>query len=210
MTTKPSDDADTDGGGRTTTQASRASTIARTDKNALQAADPRCAAKPAAKQSQPSVDDVFGSARVQAATGVRNREAGVRVLAAAADVDPEVDASRDEGALLRVADRVAGMLEGIEPRDPIEGMMAAQLYALHKLAMRAASRAARERNLDALDRYVRQATRLSGAYVAHADALKRWRSGGTQRVVVERVDVHAGGQAVVGAVAQGGGRNDDG
>ena len=37
------------------------------------------------------------------------------------------------------------------------------------------------------------------------EALKRYRTGGQQRVIVEHVTVNAGGQAIVGTVMTGGG-----
>ena len=40
-------------------------------------------------------------------------------------------------------------------------------------------------------------------------ALKRYRTGGTQKVTVEHVTVNAGGQAIVGNVAHGGGGTDE-
>ena len=36
------------------------------------------------------------------------------------------------------------------------------------------------------------------------EALKRYRTGGQQRVIVEHVTVNAGGQAIVGSVTRGG------
>ena len=49
------------------------------------------------------------------------------------------------------------------------------------------------------------ASRLSRTYVALLDGLSRHRSKGQQVVRVEHVTVQAGGQAIVGAVTQGGG-----
>ena len=51
-----------------------------------------------------------------------------------------------------------------------------------------------------------QANKLSRTYAALLDALNRYRGKGQQKVTVEHVHVHAGGQAVVGTVeAPGGG-----
>ena len=42
-------------------------------------------------------------------------------------------------------------------------------------------------------------------FAAQMETLKRYRSGGQQKVIVEHVHVNKGGQAIVGAVNQGGG-----
>src|SRR6516165_8677424 len=46
-----------------------------------------------------------------------------------------------------------------------------------------------------------QANKLSRTYAALTEALDRHRGKGQQRITVEHVNVHAGGQAIVGAVA---------
>ena len=48
-----------------------------------------------------------------------------------------------------------------------------------------------------------QANKLCRSYAALTEALDRHRGKGQQRIVVEHVNVHAGGQAIVGAVTAG-------
>jgi hypothetical protein len=92
-------------------------------------------------------------------------------------------------------------LSGICPRDEIEGMIAAQLVAAHNAAMECDRRgmigeqtfAGRQENLN-------QANKLSRTYAVLLDTLNRHRGKGQQKVTVEHVHVHAGGQAVVGTV----------
>jgi hypothetical protein len=48
-----------------------------------------------------------------------------------------------------------------------------------------------------------QAAKLSRTYALLVDTLDRHRGGGTQKIIVERVTVNAGGQAVVGAIMPG-------
>jgi len=50
-----------------------------------------------------------------------------------------------------------------------------------------------------------QANKLSRTYASLLEALNRHRGKGQQKVTVEHVHVHAGGQAIVGAVEAGGG-----
>ena len=49
-----------------------------------------------------------------------------------------------------------------------------------------------------------QANKLSRTCAALTEALDRHRGKGQQRITVEHVNVHAGGQAIVGAVTAGG------
>ena len=46
--------------------------------------------------------------------------------------------------------------------------------------------------------------KLARTYAMQMETFKRYRTGGQQKVVVEHVTVNEGGQAIVGAVTQGG------
>jgi hypothetical protein len=52
-----------------------------------------------------------------------------------------------------------------------------------------------------------QANKLSRTYAVLLEALNRHRGKGQQKVTVEHVHVHQGGQAIVGAVTPGGGND---
>src|SRR5262249_6981018 len=98
-------------------------------------------------------------------------------------------------------------LIGIAPKDELEGMMAAQLIAAHNAAMECYRRAmASEQTFEGRRECLSQANKLSRTYAVLLEALNRHRGKGQQKVTVEHVHVHAGGQAVVGTVeTQGGG-----
>jgi hypothetical protein len=94
---------------------------------------------------------------------------------------------------------IAGLI-GIAPQDEIEGMIAAQLLATHNATMECYRRAMiGEQTLEGRRKNLNQANKLSRTYATLIEALNRYRGkGGQQKVTVEHVDVHAGGQAVVG------------
>jgi hypothetical protein len=93
-------------------------------------------------------------------------------------------------------------LAGIGPKDELEGMMAAQLIAAHNAAMECYRRAMiGEQTFEGRRENLAQANKLSRTYAALLEALNRHRGKGQQKVTVEHVHVHAGGQAVVGMVA---------
>src|SRR5882762_4484530 len=97
-------------------------------------------------------------------------------------------------------------LVGIEPKDELEGMIAAQLIAGHSAAMECYRRAMlpnqafeyRRENLN-------QASKLSRTFATLLEALNRHRGKGQQKVTVEHVHVYKGGQAIVGNVGTPGG-----
>ena len=97
-------------------------------------------------------------------------------------------------------------LAGIGPKDEIEGMIGAQLIAAHSAAMECYRRAMLfEQTFGGRRENLSQANKLSRTYAVLLDALNRHRGKGQQKVTVEHVHVHAGGQAVVGTVQTPGG-----
>jgi len=100
----------------------------------------------------------------------------------------------------RMSAAVAG-LAGIAPRDELEGMLAAQMIAAHSAALECYRRAMiPDQTFAGRHESLTQANKLSRTYVTLLEALNRHRGKGQQKVTVEHVHVHAGGQAIVGAV----------
>ena len=97
-------------------------------------------------------------------------------------------------------------LIGLKPKDEIEGMIAAQLLACHNASMECYRRAMiREQTFEGWRENLNQANKLSRTYATLLEALNRHRGKGQQKVTVEHVHVHEGGQAIVGSVEAGGG-----
>ncbi len=99
------------------------------------------------------------------------------------------------------------VIKGIEPQDQVESMLAAQMAAVHMATMTFARRLSHVENIAQQDSAERAFNKLARTFTAQVEALKRYRTGGEQRVVVEHVHVHQGGQAIVGTVNRGGGGN---
>ena len=97
-------------------------------------------------------------------------------------------------------------LAGIAPRDEMEGMMAAQLIASHSAAMECYRRAMiPEQSFEGRKENLTQANKLSRTWTTLLEALNKHRGKGQQKMTVEHVHVHSGGQAIVGAVSNPGG-----
>jgi hypothetical protein len=98
---------------------------------------------------------------------------------------------------------IASALYEINPRDPIEGMIGAQLLAGHSAAMECYRRAMLpNQTLEGRRENLSQANKLSRTYATLLEALNRHRGKGQQKVTVEHVHVHSGGQAIVGNIQQ--------
>src|SRR5213076_505711 len=104
-----------------------------------------------------------------------------------------------EGRKLSLA--TVDVLIGIAPKDELEGMVAAQLIACHNASMECYRRAMlAEQTFEARRENLTQANKLSRTYATLLEALNRHRGKGQQKVTVEHVHVHEGGQAIVGNV----------
>ena len=93
------------------------------------------------------------------------------------------------------------MVRGIGPKDEIEAMMAAQMAAVHMTTMTFARRLAHVDNILQQDSAERAFNKLTRTFAVQVEALKRYRTGGEQKVTVQHVTVNEGGQAIVGSVS---------
>ncbi|MGM0584949.1 MAG: hypothetical protein ACQEUZ_09900 [Pseudomonadota bacterium] len=108
------------------------------------------------------------------------------------------------------ADAAAGnfllaVVKDAEPRDQMEAMLAAQMGAVHMAMMQASRRLTNAEMLPQHDSALKAMDKLARTYAQQMEALKRYRTGGEQKVTVQHVTVNDGGQAVVGNVRRGGG-----
>src|ERR1041384_5231919 len=85
-------------------------------------------------------------------------------------------------------------------------MIAAQLIACHNASMESYRRAMiGEQTHEGRRENLNQANKLSRTYATLLEALNRHRGKGQQKVTVEHVHVHNGGQAIVGNIHPEGG-----
>lgn len=96
-------------------------------------------------------------------------------------------------------------IDGMQPRDEMEAMLALQMVATHETAMGMLTRAKQAENMPTLQECGSLAVKLMRTYAAQIEALARLRRGGEQKVVVQHVHVNEGGQAVVGNIERTGG-----
>jgi hypothetical protein len=94
----------------------------------------------------------------------------------------------------------AAVIQGIKPEDYIVAMQAAQMAAMHGATMKYMGRLGNSRGTLDQEVAVAMATKLARTFTAQMEALKRYRTGGEQKVTVRHVSVSEGGQAIVGTV----------
>jgi hypothetical protein len=118
------------------------------------------------------------------------------------------------GALCQVAGRgkppsspelnnALAFVQAMEPKDGIEATLATQMYAVHIATMDAARRLAKAEILPQFEAHDRAFNKLARTFTTQMEALKRYRTGGEQKMTVEHVTVNEGGQAIVGNVSKG-------
>ena len=99
------------------------------------------------------------------------------------------------------------VVKSIAPKDEIEAMLATQMAAVHMASITFARRLAHVDNIPQQESASNAFNKLTRTFAMQMEALKRYRTGGEQKVTVQHVNVNQGGQAVIGAVSapQGGG-----
>jgi hypothetical protein len=97
-------------------------------------------------------------------------------------------------------------VDGMQPANEAEAMLATQMAGTHRVAMDMMARAAKAPTREAMQEYGTLATKLLRTYTTQIEAFGKIRRGGSQKMRVEHVHVYEGGQAIVGSVTQGEGR----
>lgn len=146
-------------------------------------------------------DPATGWTVLVASLGLGNPKAGE------AFVDQIALASRNwGGADQEEANRTLAIVQEIGPRDAVEAMLAMQMALVHAATMKQAEKlkisTERASQSPQSESHNNALNKLARTFVTQVEALKRYRSKGEQRVVVEHqhVHVHPGAQAVVGDV----------
>jgi hypothetical protein len=108
--------------------------------------------------------------------------------------------SKDEHEMNRRMGAALHGMMGVNPKDEVEGMLAAQMVATHSAAMRVMLQLSKSENIPQQDSSGNLAIKLLRTYTAQMEALQRYRGKGQQKMTVEHVHVYDGGQAIVGNV----------
>jgi hypothetical protein len=161
------------------------------------------------KSTQPAADSgVVGKKRreqvehdvllaIRKITGTRTDEAADRLLqqAASALVWPKL---KEQGAIITTV----AVLAEMAPQNATEAMLSVQMIAANEAALLFLRRAVENQHTEGIDANVLRATRLMRVFNEQLEAMQKLKGkAGQQKVTVEHVHVHEGGQAIVGTVA---------
>jgi hypothetical protein len=95
------------------------------------------------------------------------------------------------------------VIKNSKPNDQIEAMLVAQMAITHIASMRLAELSATAETLPQADSADRAFNKLTRTYTDQMQALKRYRTGGEQKVTVQHVSINDNAQAVIGNVVPG-------
>jgi hypothetical protein len=94
------------------------------------------------------------------------------------------------------------VVKGIKPNDQLEAMRAVQMAVVHLRTLQSAELLDRVGGRQQQDCAVNAFNKLARTFTAQVEALKRYRTGGEQKVTVQHVSVSEGSQAIVGDATQ--------
>lgn len=140
-------------------------------------------------------------ANIMAATGSTNFTVGINLLTNIGQALTGSNAKKTDKA--RTLNTIAHSMQVLEPQDEYEGQLVGQLIVLHDQAMDWLGKAKRTERVDFANIYLNGASKLLTRHHETLDTLLKYRRKGEQKVHVEHVHVHGGGQAIVGNVATG-------
>ena len=96
------------------------------------------------------------------------------------------------------------IIADIKPKDQLEAMLATQMACVHIASMTFARRLAHTETIAQQDSAEKAYNKLLRTFTTQMEALRKYRTGGEQKVTVHHVQVNEGGQAIVGNVNNGG------
>ena len=117
-------------------------------------------------------------------------------------------ATRADGKMSGNVNFAVAVIQGIDPKDTVEALLATQMAVVHGATMDASANLAQAKYVEHRDSALSAVNKLAHTFAAQVEALKKHRSAGEQSIRVEHVTVNEGGQAIVGVVHPQGGRGD--
>ncbi len=146
-------------------------------------------------------DGQLREAKMSEALGTADHELNNYLLAQVAGTFEGTVSSdgHDNKAALAAINMAMAILNGIQPQDE----MAVQMIGVHNVAMAAIRRGMlKDQTFVGIQANADRATKMLRTFAVQMEALKKYRTGGQQKTIVENVNVNEGGQAIVGTVNQ--------
>ncbi len=110
--------------------------------------------------------------------------------------------------LAEAKNRTQVALTALGSSNGLQAMLTAQMLAIHQLQQKSMAYANAIDDIKTKQYYVSSSIKLSNCFVQQAGLLAKLQGIAGQKIIVERVDVHQGGQAIVGSVQGGMGKKE--
>ena len=155
------------------------------------------------KRDEKAGDEVTWLVQLIRTMGTEDLDLASRLLNQVINVAAPRPAKKN--APVQDANAAVAAVNGIGPRDAIEGLLAVQMVAVHNAAMNTLEWGSHyDQPIRGAQRYLNLSTKLLRTFTAQVECLERYRGKTTkQKVTVEHVHISEGGQAIVGAVSKG-------
>lgn len=140
-------------------------------------------------------DPAVGASLTMEALGLTRVGELTALLQAVVDLTQQDRKANEHGI-----NEMLAQIAAVEPKDGIEAMLATQMAAVHRATLKVARTLRGSETIAQQDSASNALNKLARTFASQVDALKRHRSKGEQKVVVEHVTVNEGGQAIVGQV----------
>jgi hypothetical protein len=106
-----------------------------------------------------------------------------------------------DGVEITEAEQVSrGGLNALNAEGGLQEMLVAQMLSIHQLQQQAISFANSAQQIENIRYFMNTAIKLANCFTQQANTLSRLQGNGNQKITVKHVEVHDGGQAVVGNI----------
>lgn len=107
---------------------------------------------------------------------------------------------RDDFDMNELTQMAEGDFKALAAAGGLQEMLVAQLLSIHHLQQRSMAIAHAATTIENSQYFTNAAVKLANCFTQQANLLNRLQGNGGQRIIVEHVEVHDGGQAIVGVV----------
>ncbi len=110
---------------------------------------------------------------------------------------------------VKLLNQMIPIIKAIGPKNDFEATLAVQMVGIHLLATNMMGRAMLpNQTADGVNLFISQVAKLTRTFTAQMEALNKHRGKGQQKMTIKHVHINSGGQAIIGDVKRGEGKNE--
>jgi len=112
----------------------------------------------------------------------------------------ELSKNNDEDTTTKSEKYLLTGLKALDTQGGLQEMLAAQMLSIHQLQQISMAMIQNGYDMNSKQYFTNTAIKLANTFTQQANLLARLQGNGGQKIVVEHVDIHHGGQAIVGNI----------